>query len=422
LTSIDVAPTLDRVNETQPWSAPARERLPLRGVKVIDLATLGAGPWLATRLADFGADVVKVERPGAGDPLRQLGHSDGDVPLWWKAGGRNKRCITVDLKADEGQEIVRRLAADADVLVENFRPGTLERWELDYETLSVGNPGLIMVRVTGWGQDGPYRDRAGFGTLAEAISGWAYLNGFPENPPTLPPFALGDAVTALLGSFATMVALYERDVEDGGRGQMIDLAIYESLFSLIGQQVILHDRLGVVPKRFGNSVDYAAPRNVYETRDGQYVTVVASTQGTWALVAEALGRPELIDDPRFDDNSARVRHREELDAIIGDWMAARSQADAMEAFEKHGAPAAPVYDIAQIFEDAHFRAREAIVSVDDEELGLTRVCGVFPRLSRTPGQIRHLAPAAPGANTDEVLLELGYSEDEVDELRNRAVV
>jgi crotonobetainyl-CoA:carnitine CoA-transferase CaiB-like acyl-CoA transferase len=295
------------MTDTQPLQAPTRERLPLEGVKVVDLATLGAGPWLATRLSDFGADVVKIERPGNGDPLRQVGPSDGDAPLWWKAEGRNKRCVTVDLKTDEGREIVRRLAADADVLIENFRPGTLERWGLDYESLSAGNPRLIMVRVTGWGQDGPYRDRTGFGTLAEAISGWAHLNGYPDTPPTLPPFALGDAVTALLGSYATMVALYERDVQPGGRGQVIDLAIYESLFSLISPQVILHDRLGIVPQRVGNAVEYAAPRNIYRTGDGQYVTVVASTQGTWERVAAAIDRLDLLEDPRFADNPARMR-------------------------------------------------------------------------------------------------------------------
>src|SRR5262249_29158292 len=280
------------------------------------------------------------------------------------------------------------------------------------------HPGLIMVRVTGWGQDGPYRDRAGFGTLAEAVSGWAHLNGYPDTPPTLPPFALGDAVTALLGSYATMIALYDRDAQPGARGQATDPATYESPFSLIAPQVILYDRLGVVPQRVGNAVEYAAPRNLYRTRDGQYVTVVASTQATWERVAAAIDRRDLLEDLRFADNSARSLHREELDAIIGDWMAARTQAEVMEIFVSRDATAAPVYDIAQIFEDPHFRAREAIVTVEDEELGPTRVCGVFPRLSRTPGRIERLAPTATGAHTDEVLLELGYSDSEVSDLRD----
>jgi crotonobetainyl-CoA:carnitine CoA-transferase CaiB-like acyl-CoA transferase len=410
------------VTEIQTLEVREAARLPLEGVKVVDVATLGAGPWLATRLADFGADVIKVERPGAGDPLRQLGRFEGDVPLWWKADGRNKRSITLDVKTDEGQAILKRLVADADVLVENFRPGTLERLNLGYDVLSAENPGLIMVRVTGWGQDGPYRDRAGFGTLAEAISGWAHLNGFPENPPTLPPFALGDAVTSLVGSFATMVALYHRDGSDDGRGQVIDLSIFESLFSLIGQQVILYDRLGVVPQRTGNATEYAAPRDVYETKDGRYVTVVASTQGTWARVAEAIGRPDLIDDPRFADNPSRVHNREQLDGIIRSWMGQRMQPEVLEIFERHEAALAPVYDIAQIFADPHYRARGAIVTVEDEELGPTRVCNVFPRFSRTPGRVQHLGPSTPGAHAEEILEALGYSDEQVLELREKGVV
>jgi formyl-CoA transferase len=394
--------------------------LPLEGIRVIDVATLGAGPWLATRLADFGADVIKVEHPGGGDPIRQLGWFDGDVPLWWKVDSRNKRCITLDLKQPEGQRILAQLARDADVLVENFRPGTLERWNLGYDVLSEGNPGLIMIRVTGWGQDGPYSDRPGFGTLAEAISGWAHLNGFPESPPTLPPMGLGDAVTSVLGAFATMVALYERDAR-GGEGQVVDLAIYESLFSLIGQQVILYDRLGVIPQRTGNTFPFVAPRNVYRTGDGRYVALAASTPSIFERVAQAIGRPELVDDERFRHNAARLEHREELDEIIGAWIAERSQHEVLEVFEAHEAALAPVYDIAQIFDDPHYRFREAIVTVHDDELGPTRTADVFPRLSRTPGSVRHLGPRL-GADTVDVLSDLGYTSEQIDGLRSTKVV
>jgi formyl-CoA transferase len=394
--------------------------LPLEGVRVIDVATLGAGPWLATRLADFGADVIKVEHPSAGDPIRLLGWFDGDVPLWWKVDSRNKRCITLDLKQPEGQRILAQLVRDADVLVENFRPGTLERWNLGYDVLSEGNPGLVMIRVTGWGQDGPYSDRPGFGTLAEAISGWAHLNGFPENPPTLPPMGLGDAVTSVLGAFATMVALYERDAR-GGEGQVVDLAIYESLFSLIGQQVILYDRLGVIPQRTGNTFPFVAPRNVYLTSDGRYVALAASTPSIFERVARAIGRPELVDDERFRDNAARLEHREELDEIIGAWIAERRQDEVLGVFEAHEAAVAPVYDIAQIFEDPHYRFREAIVTVDDDELGPTRTADVFPRLSKTPGSVRHLGPR-PGADTVDVLSDLGYTSEQIDALRRTKVV
>jgi formyl-CoA transferase len=394
--------------------------LPLEGVKVVDVATLGAGPWLATRLADFGADVVKVEHPSAGDPMRLLGWFDEGVPLWWKIDSRNKRCITADLKQPEGQEILRRLVREADVLIENFRPGTLERWGIGYTELREENPGLIMVRVTGWGQDGPYADRPGFGTLAEAISGWAHLNGFPENPPTLPPMALGDSVASVLGAFATMVALYHRDAR-GGEGQVIDLAIYESLFSLIGQQVILYDRLGVVPQRTGNSFPFVAPRNVYRTKDGLYVALAASTPAIFERVARAIGRPELVDDPRFADNSARLEHRDELDGIIAAWTAERTQREVLEVFERHEAAIAPVYDIAQIFADPHYEARGAIVTVDDAELGPTRTADVFPRLSRTPGSVRHLGPRS-GADTERVLEELGYASEEIERFQEARVV
>jgi formyl-CoA transferase len=393
---------------------------PLEGVRVVDIATLGAGPWLATRLADFGADVVKVEHPAGGDPMRLLGWFEGDVPLWWKIDSRNKRCITADLKQPEGQEIVKRLVRDADVLVENFRPGTLERWNLGYEDLKRENPGLVMVRVTGWGQDGPYADRPGFGTLAEAVSGWAHLNGFPENPPTLPPMGLADAVTSVLGAFATMVALYNRDARDGA-GQVVDLAIYESLFSLIGQQVILYDRLGLVPHRTGNTLPFVAPRNVYGTRDGRYVALAASTPVIFERVAAAIGRPDLIEDERFVDNRTRLEHQQELDEIIGAWMLERTQQEVVDVFEGHEAAVAPVYDIAQIFEDPHFAARGAIVTVEDEQLGPTRTADVFPRLAGTPGAVRHLGPR-PGAETDEVLQELGYTNEQIERFRSIGAV
>ena len=400
-------------------SAPTRK--PLDGVKVIDIATLGAGPWMATRMADFGADVIKVEHPSAGDPLRGIGWADAGVPLWWKVDARNKRVMTANLSLPAGKEILLRLVRDADVLVENFRPGTLERWGLGYDVLSEVNPRLVLLRVTGYGQDGPYAGRPGFGTLAEAMSGWAHLNGFPENPPTLPPMALGDAVTSILGAFAVMTALYERDANGGGVGQVIDISILESLFSLIGQQATLYDRLGVVMGRTGNRFPFVTPRNVYECKDGRYVALAASTPAIFERTMRAIGRPELIDDPNFAGNTARLERADEMEQIVADWMILHTQAEVIEIFDAHQAGIAPVYDIAQIFADPHVAARGMIVEIDDEELGPTRVPNVVPRFSRTPGEVRHLGPT-PGKHTDEVLASLGYAPDEIAMLRESGVV
>jgi formyl-CoA transferase len=413
VTSAGSVPRDEERSSTQP-------RLPLAGIRVLDIATLGAGPWLATRLADFGADVIKVEHP-EGDPMRLLGELDAGVPLWWKVDSRNKRCMTLDLKTPEGQRIVRALVRDVDLLVENFRPGTLERWNLGYEELRAENPGLIMVRVTGWGQNGPYSDRPAFGTLAEAFSGWAHLNGFPDGPPTLPPMGLGDAVASVLGAFAALVALRERELNETGEGQVVDLAIYESLFSLIGMQVVLNDRLGAVPQRTGNSIPFVAPRNVYVTRDGRYVALAASTPSIFDRVARAIDQPELATDPRFADNRSRTANRDELDGIIAAWIESRTLLEVLETFERHEAAIAPVYDIGQIMDDEHYHARRAIVTVDDPDLGPTRTADVFPRLSRTPGSVRHLGPA-PGSSSDEILAELGYSSAEIEGLRQAKVI
>jgi formyl-CoA transferase len=395
--------------------------LPLTGIKVIDVATLGAGPWMATRLADFGADVLKIEHPESGDPLRTIGWFDGEVPLWWKVDARNKRCMTLDLKSDQGREILLELVSDADVLVENFRPGTLERWGLGYDVLSARNPKLVLLRVTGYGQDGPYAQRPGFGTLAESMSGWAHLNGFPENPPTLPPMALGDAVTSVLGAYAVMVALYERDTKGGGIGQVIDISIVEALFSLIGQQVTLYDRLGVIPKRVGNRFPFVTPRNVYRCADDRYVALAASTPAIYERTMRAIDRPDLIEDERFADNVTRLKHADEMEEIVAEWMSRHTQAEVIGIFERHAAGIAPVYDIAQIVDDPHFAHREMIVTVDDDELGPTKAPNVAPRFSRTPGKVRHLGPK-PGTHTDEVLAALGYNEERIAALRAEGVV
>jgi formyl-CoA transferase len=366
-------------------------RGPLHGLRVIDCATIFAGPLIATMMADFGADVIKIEHP-SGDPLRAMGQKKDGHGLWWKLTGRNKRCIALNLKAPDDAEIFKALIADADVLVENFRTGTLESWGLGWDVLSAINPRLVMVRVTGFGQTGPYRRRAGFGTLAEAISGFAHITGEPDGPPTLPPFGLADGVAAYWGCFAAMFAIYERDVRGSGKGQVIDLAIYEPLFALLGPQPIIYDQLGIIQNRTGNRSVNNAPRNTYRTKEGRWVALSSASPSIVRRVLLLTGGPEAADDPRFQTNLDRVKHVEEIDAIVGGWIARHTLPEVLKAFEEVEAAIAPVYDIAQIFEDPQFQARESITTVPDEDLGPVRMQNVFPILSRTPGRIRFAGP------------------------------
>lgn len=367
---------------------------PLNGLRVIDCATLFAGPLVATLLGDFGADVIKVEHP-TGDPLRNMGYKKDGHGLWWKVAARNKRCIALDLKEPAGADVFRRLVADADVLVENFRTGTLEGWGLGWDELSAINPRLVMVRATGFGQTGPYRRRAGFGTLAEAMSGFAHVTGEPDGPPTLPPFGLADGVAAHYGCCATMFALYERD-HRSGLGQFIDLAIYEPIFALLGAQSAVFDQLGIIQHRTGNRSVNNAPRNAYRTRDGRWVALSAAAPSIVRRVLELTGGAGTADDPRFQTNLDRVKHVDAIDAIVGGWIAKHDLPEVLETFETAQAAIAPIYDIEQIFADPQYKARDTVTTVPDADLGPLRMPNVFPRLSRTPGAIRF-----PGAAIDE---------------------
>lgn len=383
---------------------PKNKQGPLAGLRVIDCATLFAGPMITTLMGDFGADVIKIEHP-SGDPLRNMGAKKDGHPLWWKTTARNKRCIALDLKASADADIFRALVADADVLVENFRTGTLESWGLGWEELSALNPRLVMVRVTGFGQTGPYRRRAGFGTLAEAMSGFAHITGEADRPPTLPPFGLADGIAAYFGCFATMFAIYDRDVIGSGKGQYIDLAIYEPIFALLGPQPIIFDQLGIVQNRNGNRSVNNAPRNAYKTRDERWVALSAAAPSIVRRVLELAGGQAAADDPRFQTNADRVRHVEEVDAIVGGWIAQHDLAEVVEKFETVEAAIAPIYDIEQIFHDPQFIARESIATVEDEDLGPVRMQNVFPTLSRTPGAIRR-AGGRIDQDRDEILAEL----------------
>ena len=395
--------------------------MPLEGIRVLDIATVIGGPGAAARLGDFGADVIKVEHPDTGDTTRNFGWKAGGVGLWWKVISRNKRPVTLRLSHPKGREVLLRLVERADVLVESFRPGTLERWGLGPEELHARNPGLIILRISGFGQTGPYAHRPGFGTLAEAMSGLAHITGDPEGPPMLPPVALADEVAALLGAYAVMVALYHRD-HRGGEGQVIDQSLFEGLFGITGPIPSAYDRLGLVTGRHGSHLPYVAPRGTFRTADERWIALSGTSQSIAHRILAAIGRPELSADPRFATNEARLAHVEDLDALIEEWVGSHTLQEVMAAFEEHEAAAAPIYDIQQIFSDLQYGARGTIVHLPDEELGSVVLPDVQPRLSRTPGRIRH--PGLPmGAANDEVFGdELGLSEQERAALRDDGVI
>jgi crotonobetainyl-CoA:carnitine CoA-transferase CaiB-like acyl-CoA transferase len=386
----------------------------LDGLTVIDLSTLFAGPMAAMHLGDMGAAVVKVEHPTRPDPARGHGPSKNGDNLWWKTLGRNKRTISIDLHTPGGRDALLRLAENADVLIENFRPGTLERWGLGYDVLSERNPRIVVARVTGFGQKGPYRSRPGFGTLAEAMSGFAAMTGEPQGPPVLPPFGLADGVASLATAYAIMVALQAR--ERSGVGQEIDVAIIEPILAMLGPQITRWDQLGTVQPRTGNRSVNNAPRNTYRTADGLWVAVSTSAQSIAERVMTLVGRPEFIHEPWFATGAGRAEHADELDDAVGAWIARRPRAEVIEAFDDAQAAIAPIYDARDIMADPQFQALGTIHTIVDENLGELRMQGPLFRLSADEPVIAFTG-RPPGADTDAVLAELGYAPDEIDALR-----
>lgn len=391
----------------------------LEGIRVLDVSTLFAGPFLATVLGDFGADVIKVEHP-RGDPARGHGPQKDGVALWWKLLGRNKRTMTLYLGDERGQRIFKRLAATADVVIENFRPGTLEKWGLGWSDLHDLNPRLVLARVTGFGQFGPYSNRPGFGTIAEAMSGFAHITGQAGGPPTLPPFGLADGITALSGAIAVMMALYNRDAR-GGEGQMIDLAIIEPILSVLGPQPTVYDQLGVIQGRTGNRSVNNSPRNTYRSKDGRWIAVSTSAQTIAERVMTLVGRPDVTQEPWFGSGHERAEHADLLDEIVGSWIAARDSAEVIAAFEAAGAAAIPIYDVSDVMSDPQYRALGSIAEVPDPELGTVKMQNVLFRLSDTPGAIR-FAGRPLGADTAEILGRVGVESEELEELRRDGVV
>jgi len=383
---------------------------------VIDAATLAAGPMVATMLGEFGAEVIKVEQPGRGDPLRTWGEQKDGIGLFWKSMSRNKQCVTLDLRNADGQEVFHRLLDVSDVLVINHRPSALARWGLDYDSVHAAHPRLVMLHVTGYGGGGPKSDRPGFGTLAEAMSGFAHVTGQPEGPPTLPPFFLADGVAAQSATAAVMMALYDRDLH-GGSGQLVDVNLVEPLARLIETSTLAYSQLGTIPGRVGNLLPASAPRNAYETADRKWVAISSASPNAALRVFRAIDRPELADDPEYADPVSRQRRAVEIDALVAEWIRGRTLDEVMAAFEQADVAAAPVYDAQQLLADEHLRARGSFVRVEDQDLGTMTVQAPVARMSETPGTIEHLGRAL-GADNEAVYGGLlGLGAERLDALR-----
>jgi crotonobetainyl-CoA:carnitine CoA-transferase CaiB-like acyl-CoA transferase len=400
----------------QPFE-PDREG-PLRGVRVLDFSRLVAGNMLSLQLADFGAEVVKVESPGRGDTLRDW--REAGVSVHWKVYARNKKSITLDLKAPEAPGIILDLVPHFEVMIESFRFRYLERLGVGPDTLLQRHPRLVLVRVSGFGQTGPYAKRPGFGTLVEAMSGFASRNGFEDREPVLPPLAMADMIAGLSGAMATVIAV--RNVEvNGGRGQVIDLSLLESIFSILGPEAAIHKLSRKIRRRVGSASEGTSPRNVYPTRDGGWVAISASTQAMTERLFRAIGRDDLNQNPDFRTNAERVKRREEVDAIVGGFIKQRTLADAIRFFEEAEVTAGPVYDIGQFLEDPHVQARGIVVETPDDEMGDVPMHAVVPRLSGTPGPLRFPAPSV-GQHNHEIFSRIGYSDERIDALIQKGIL
>lgn len=394
---------------------------PLAGVRVLDASNVLAGPLCCQILGDFGAEVIKLEHPTKGDSFRNHGAAKDGHGLWWKMLARNKRCVGLYLGDPDGAELFLDLVRESDVVVENFRPGTLEKWGLGYDRLREVNPGVILLRVTGFGQTGPYANRPGFGTLIESMSGFAAATGQPDGPPTLPPLGLADSVAALAGANAVLMALYHRDAAGSGEGQEIDLSLLEPLTTIMGPHLITWDQLGEIAPRVGNRSANNAPRNTYLTKDERWVAISTSANSVAERVMRLVGHPEVIDEPWFASGVERAKRADLLDGWVADWIAERTADEVMEAFEAAQAAVAPIYGPDDLIEDPQVKALEMVTTVEDPDLGPVRMQNVLFRMSRTPGSIRWTGRAL-GADTDEVLGELGRSAEQIADLRERGVI
>jgi succinyl-CoA--D-citramalate CoA-transferase len=398
------------------------KNMPLEGVRVVEMGSFLAGPFCGQLLADFGAEVIKVEPPGKGDPMREWGrHRKEGKTLWWPIIARNKKSVTLNLREAEGQELARRLIAEADVVVENFRPGTLERWGLGYEDLSETNSALVMVRVSGYGQTGPYRDQAGFGSIGESMGGIRHVTGFPDRPPPRVGISLGDSLAATFGALGAVTALYNRDAR-GGRGQIVDVGIYEAVLALMESTIPEYALAGHVRGRTGAILPFVAPSNTYPTSDGNYVVIGANADTVFARFAKAIGHPEWAESERYATHNARGENQEELDERISAWTKEHAAEEVLKTMREASVPAGKLFTAKDMVEDPHYEARENVVTVEDPEMGPFPMQNVVPRLTETPGKVRWTGPAL-GQHNDEVFGELlKLSEEEQSGLRERGIV
>ncbi len=395
---------------------------PLQGLRVVEMGQLLAGPFVGSRCADFGAEVIKVEAPGSGDPIRSWGRLQHEgKTLWWPIMARNKKSVSINLRAAEGQELARSLIAQADVLIENFKPGTLERWGMSPEQLHALNPGLVIVRVSGFGQTGPYAARPGFASVGEAMSGLRYINGYPDMPPPRYGISLGDTLTALFAFEGMMMALYHRD-RNGGRGQVVDAAITESCFAMLESTVTEYSKAGEVRQPSGTGLAKIAPSNIYPARDGTYVVIAANVDAMFRRLTQAMGQPHLADDPRFVTHIARGENAELLDSMIATWSASLDVADLTARLEQFGVVFGPINSIAEVVQDPHFRERGMVRDHHDDDFGTITVPGVFPVLSETPGDIAWLGPQEVGAHNAEIYARIGLGEETIEDLKVRGVI
>jgi len=393
---------------------------PLEGIKVLELGQLIAGPFCTRIMGEFGAQVIKIESPRGGDPLRKWRKLYQDKSLWWLLQARNKKSVTVDLKNPRGQEIVRKLAEEADIVVENFRPGSMEKWGLGYEELSKVNPGLIMVRLSGYGQTGPYRDRPGFGSIGEAMGGLRYVTGYPDRAPVRVGISLGDAIASLYGVIGALMALRQRDV-NGGIGQIVDVALYEAVFSFMESMVPEYDMFKFVRERTGSTLPGIAPSNSYLTNDGKFVVIGANGDSIFKRMMQAIGRSDLADDPELVHNDGRAERSDELDEIIGNWCSQHDLKHVLETLENADVPSGKIFDVVDIVNDIHYKARDMIQEQKLSGGETLLVPGIVPKLSKNPGQTLWLGPDL-GEHTHEVLGSLGLSDEELKSLKQSGVI